>query len=143
MAEPQPQPPFGNALGDSAEMLFRNVRRPFVDQNGLVSSQAFEPCRVDEKLLSLDRATLTTPKKSFDYFESSAPSNKSAGVLAVSVGDCTQQEVPAHENPIAGNAAHCVADFRAHGKSQGKNRARILRDLAVKRSWLHRAKGFE
>lgn len=130
----EPLPP-GEKLTDLLEQLFRNVREEFVHE-GRVSSQAFEPAPDDEGLLSVDRSSLTLAKASFELFLK-RPNCLSAGVMSVTVQECEQLETPALENPLQDNAAHAVADFRDHNRSQRKKRAGKLRDLAELRGWSH------
>lgn len=129
-------PDLGPALTTEGEKLLRNVRSPFVDHKGEVSSQAFEPGPSDEGLLSVDREDRTSPKKCFELFLSRGGAN-STGVLAVTVSECTAVELASLENPLDDNPAHCVIDFRSHNRSQGKKRAKLLRTYAVARGWLH------
>ncbi len=126
-----PEP--GAALTDNAELLFRNVRKHFF-QEGHVSAQVFEPSPVDKQLLSLDRASLSSPQEAFARFLATKGAS-SSGILSVVVEECLLHTVPVLENALPENAAHVVADFRPHNRSQTKKRAGKLRDLAVTRGW--------
>ena len=126
----------GAALSNHAELLYRNARAEFV-QDGHPSKQVFEPGPQDDKLLSLERASISSPRETFERFLNSG--GKSSGVLAVSVAECDSAQVPALENALPANLAHAVSDFRQHGNSQTKKRAGQLRDNAVSRGWEHKA----
>ena len=62
----------------------------------------------------------------------------SAGVRAVSYGECDGLELPTMTDG-KGHPAHASIDFRSHSAGQVKAKAKRLRDYADAREWLHQA----
>jgi hypothetical protein len=98
------------------ELLFRQVNPGWV-RDGRVTSQAFRPTPKDAGLLSVDRASLTTPESSFRLFTEGLRL-PSAGTWAVTVHECSAQSLPVVEDsltsppePVA-NPAHAVISYK-------------------------------
>jgi hypothetical protein len=65
---------------------------------------------------------------------------ESVGVLAVTVEECTRQELPAYSSPRE-FPEHAEIDFSGLGSSQCEKRGKKLREAAEVRGWLHQAEG--
>lgn len=121
-------------LEDDDELLFRQIHPNCVEEDGEPSSAPFHPTTKDKNKLSVDRSSLTTAEESYlrhrERWESDA-------VYGVTVGEFKDEEIPCLSNPLKGNGAHVLANYRGISKNQQKKKAKRLRDVAVKRGKLH------
>jgi hypothetical protein len=114
--------------------LLRQIHPGFV-QDGRVTSQAFRPTPKDEFLLSVDDGDRVSAEASWQRFIAN-PACKSVGVQAVSLAECTAQELPVIEDG-APHPEHCSIDFTA-GASIKK---RLKRNPSCCARWRKRAAG--
>ena len=116
-------------------LLLRQIHPSFI-QDGRVTSQAFRPTPKDESLLSVDDGDRVTAEASWQRFITS-PACKSVGVQALSLAECTAQELSLIEdgNP---HTEHCSIDFTAFEKKTIEKKSKLLRAKAEARGWLFR-----
>ena len=116
-------------------LLFRNIHPSFI-QAGQVTSQAFRPTPKDENKLSVYDGDRISPEKAWDHFTGD-PRCTSAGILAVSKGECQKQELPVVTDgePFP---EHAFIDFTGLAKSAVEKKAKFLRNAAMIRNWLFR-----
>lgn len=117
-------------------LLLRQIHPSFV-QDGRVTSQAFRPTPKDEFLLSVDDGDRVNAEACWQRFIAS-PACNSIGVQAVSLAECTTQELPVIEDG-APHPEHCSVDFTAFDKKVIEKKSKLLRAQAETRSWLFRA----
>jgi hypothetical protein len=124
-------------FNDKNELLLRQVHPHFI-QEGRVSSVAFRPTPKDQKKLSVNRGSLTTPERSFDL-HTREKGLQSSGVWGVSVEEvCAMQDLSIEEDPISApipDPSHGLIDF-----SQIESESRIQK-LASKLAEKARARG--
>jgi hypothetical protein len=129
----------GPKLEDKAETLLRQVHPNFIEE-GVPSSQTFQPSPKDKDRLSVDRQSLVTPADSYAAFLSTG--FKSAAVYGITVVEFEAENISCHADPIApvgkapGNSAHALADYSGHSKSQQKVVAKRLKRKALARGCL-------
>lgn len=116
-------------------LLLRQIHPSFV-QDGRVTSQAFRPTPKDELLLSVDDADRVTAEASWQRFIAN-PACKSTGVQAVSLAECTAQELPVIEDGEP-HPEHCSIDYTAFDKKAIEKKSKLLRAQAETRDWLFR-----
>jgi hypothetical protein len=131
----------GAALKDAAELLLRQVHPTFV-RDGRPSSQVFRPTPKDEGLLSVNRGASTSPLSAYATFIA-RPHCKSCGVVAVTVGDCENQQLPAHDAPMVAqddghdDPSHAVINFNGLSKSAVEKKASVLIRIAMEHGFRH------
>ena len=127
-------------LNDHDEVLFRQIH-PKLYENSIPASVLFAPSLKDQSQLSVDRGSLTTPAASHALYTGNG--FESAAVYGVSVGEFGVEKLQCYPDPVpktdklAANPAHAYADFTAFSPKEGKNIAKRLRNIAVKRGCLH------
>jgi hypothetical protein len=136
----------GNRVTRSEEILFRQVFREWIDDDG-PSSQAFRPTRaVDEACLSAACNSKTTVEDAFALHTSPSPMGfgmQSVGVWGLSVGEIENEKLEAWEDPVGpvpphpANPAHAVIEFGGLGDKQCKRIGRLLKLKATERGRLH------
>ena len=116
-------------------LLLRQIHPSFI-QDGRVTSQAFRPTPKDEFLLSVDNGDRVTAEAAWQRFIAN-PACKSVGVQALSLAECTAEELPVIEdgNP---HPEHCSVDFTAFDKKAIEKKSKLLRAQAETRGWLFR-----
>lgn len=116
-------------------LLLRQIHPSFI-QNGRVTSQAFRPTPKDESFLSVDNGDRVSAEDCWQRFTANLAC-KSIGVQAVSLAECTTQELPVIED---GNShpEHCSIDFTTFDKKMTEKKSKLLRVHAEKRGWLFR-----
>lgn len=125
----------------SEELLHRQVNPNFV-RAGRITSEAFQPTKKDQGLLSVNRGSMCSAQEAHNAFIARGWS--SWGTLTVAVTEVTAIQLHAFEAPleVASDAedrfvdvTHAVIDFRSlHDKKKDiEKRARTLRDNAVTR----------
>jgi hypothetical protein len=117
-------------------LLLRQIHPNFVQQ-GRVTSQAFRPTPKDEHQLSVDNGDRIDAQSSWRRFTSNSLCT-SAGVMAVSNGECAAQQLQVVEDAFP-YPEHCSVDFSPHGKSAVEKTAKQLSHLARVRGWLFQA----
>lgn len=117
-------------------LLLRQIHPNFV-QAGRVTSQAFRPTPKDAGLLSVYDGDQIQPESAWKHFTSN-PECSSAGVMAVTLAECTVQELPVVTDGVPFKE-HCAIDFSAFEKTDAKNKAAFLSRFAQSRGWLFHA----
>lgn len=114
-------------------LLLRQINPNFI-QNGRVTSQAFRPTPKDENELSVYNGDLISAENSWLHFTSTL-SFKSAGVMAVSYGQCSEQSVPVIFNGVP-FPEHAYLNFSGMSKKEIERKAKVLMSKAQDRNWL-------
>jgi hypothetical protein len=114
--------------------LHRQVHPNFI-QNGRVTSQAFHPTPKDEYKLSVYDGDLITAELSWKHYISRGLA--SAGVLDVTVGECTTESLPVYASPDDFRE-HVLIDFSNLTKAEIKGKATRLLAVAFARGWQHK-----
>lgn len=117
-------------------LLYRQINPSWV-QSGRVTRQAFKPSTKDAKRLSVYDGDMIAAEDAWTHYTEGLGFT-SIGVLAVSCGDCTAQELPVEPDPEP-HPAHAVINFSAYSDSQIKLKAKRLINAAWKRGWQYRA----
>lgn len=120
---------------ESETLLLRQIHPSFV-QNGRPTSQAFRPTPKDELLLSVEDGSRIQPPASWERFTAS-PDRRSAGVMAITVAECSAEELEVIEDGVP-FPEHCSVDFSNLTISSVGKKAKILTRQAVNRDWLFR-----
>ena len=120
-----------------ATLLLRQIHPKFI-QHDRVTSQAFRPTPKDENQLSVDNGDRISAADSFARF-SAQPECLSAGVMAVSQGECQVCGVQVVEDGVP-YVEHCYLDFAPFGGNQVKKIGKKLAAKAQERGWLFEAK---
>ena len=123
---------------NSGTLLLRQIHPAWI-QKERVTSQAFTPTPKDEGHLSAYDGDLITAEDSWQHFVK-ALGHRSAGVLAVTAGECESQGTLAKPDPGA-FPEHVLVDFRALTNSQKKAAGRALTRYANTRGWQYRPSG--
>ena len=116
-------------------LLLRQIHPRWI-RDGRITSQAFRPTRKDEGLLSVYDGDMIAPKPAYDHYTGQL-GLESVGVVAVTVAECKQQELPVEPDPIP-FPEHVVIDFRSLSRSQAESKAKYLVRLATNRDWQYR-----
>ena len=119
-----------------ATLLHRQVHPSFVQQ-GRVSSQAFRPTPKDEKKLSVYDVDRITAARAVEHYTGTLRF-ASAGVLAVSEGECRAMDLAAIPDP-APFPEHILIDFTPFSENEIKRRAKKLNAFAEARGWQYQA----
>ena len=117
-------------------LLYRVINSDWLVQEGHVSSQAFRPRPRDHKLLSAYDGDQIAPGAAWHHYTND-PTNPPVGVLAVTVAECSVEQLPTRPDPET-FPEHVLIDFTKFGTSQIKRKSERLRDYAVSRGWLFR-----
>lgn len=129
------------AITDEKERLLRQVNPSFV-RAGRPSSKVFEPKPKDEGLLSVCRESLRPAAAAYEFFIK-IPKCKSVGVLAVTVGDCAAESLPAHDAPLTAaddgidDHAHSIINYNGVTPEQIEEKAIALHRAALGRGYVH------
>jgi hypothetical protein len=115
-------------------LLLRQIHPSWM-RNGRVGSQAFRPMPKDQNLLSVYDGDKITPVNSFNHFTETLRL-VSIAVCAVSVAECTAEQLPARPDPLPNFPEHAVIDFTGLSNSAALKKSQILRDQADARGWL-------
>jgi hypothetical protein len=114
-------------------ILFRQIHPSWViDDN--VSSQAFKPTPKDDKKLSVYNGNEFSAEESFEHF--TKQSLMSAGVLGVTDEEFDKEQLPRIPDDEAFKG-HVLVDYSACSKNEVEKKAKRIRDIALKRSWLY------
>jgi hypothetical protein len=117
-------------------LLFRQIHPSWV-QSGRVTSQAFKPTPKDQKRLSVYDGDQITAKDSWNHHTKHL-GYKSAGVLAVNVGECQSHDLIVETDPEP-FPAHIVIVFKGCTNSQIEKKSKFLKKAAEARGWLYEA----
>ena len=117
-------------------LLLRQIHPRFV-QRDRVTSQAFTPRSTDGNRLSVYDGDQIQPAAAWRHY-TTRQSLESAGVMAVTLAECTVLDLPVRPDP-APFPEHAVIDFGGLGRRAISRAAKRLRDAASRRGWLHRA----
>lgn len=120
-------------MNDATELL-RQIHPSFV-KLGKVTSQAFRPTPKDDNKLSVYDGDLISPAKAWAHFHER--SHESVGVMAVTVADCKEVNLPVRSTPEVFDE-HAEIDFSELSGNQRDTRGKLLRNFAEKRGWLFR-----
>ena len=110
--------------------LYRQVHPGWI-RNGRLSSQAFRPTPKDRERLSVYDGDQITPEAAYIHY---SQSYMSAGVLAVTAGECRNLHLPVVPDPSP-FPEHVAIDFSHFSKSQAGRLAKRLAKLARDRGW--------
>lgn len=116
--------------------LLRQIHPSFV-QAGRVTSQAFRPTPKDEQRLSVYDGDQIQPQAAWQHFTQN-PACNSAGVLAVSKGECDGEQLPVVADGVP-FPEHCYLDYSAFDKNTIEKKAKALSRFAQSRGWLFQA----
>lgn len=120
----------------AATLLHRQVNPVWV-QAGRITSQVFKPTPKDEKRLSVYDGDQITAEDAWGHFTGSL-GHSSVGVVAVTVGECAQQELPAEPDSTP-FPEHVLIRFDDCSKSQIEKKAKHLKKAAETRGWQYEA----
>ncbi len=113
--------------------LFRQVHPKFIRQ-GEITSQAFKPTPKDQGKPSVYDGDQIDPEPSWIHY-TQVLGRKSAGVVAVTVLECSQAGTQAYVDGV-GFPEHAVIDFTGlPSNSMIKNAAKHLTNKARTRGW--------
>ena len=119
-------------------LLLRQVNPSWV-QLGRITSQVFKPTPKDANRLSVYDGDQTTAEKSWRHYTGELGFS-SVGVVAVTVGECKLQGLPADADKQPSFPEHVVINFNGCSGTQTEKKARHLKKAAEKRGWQHEAK---
>jgi hypothetical protein len=119
---------------NDATLLLRQVNPSWIQQ-GRVTSQAFKPTPKDDFKLSVYDGDLTSPPDSWKHFTEKL-GFRSVGTLAITVAECSSQELPARPDPEP-FPEHAVVDFTGLETNQIEKKSKKLNALAAHRGWLY------
>jgi len=112
-------------LTNRDELLFRQVFPGWIDEEGVLSSQAFRPSKGDKGKLSIARESLTTAEEAFKYYTTELCLS-SAGTWAVTVGETLDAGLESFDEKDERVPAHGFIDFRELGRNEAERRAKRL-----------------
>lgn len=115
-------------------LLYRIIGAAMLLQAGRVSSQAFRPKPSDNKLLSVYDGDRIDSEAACRHYTKDV-GNPPAGVLAVSVAECSSQSLSVRADPTP-FPEHALIDFTPFGTNKIKRKSERLRDAAMVRGWL-------
>ena len=116
-------------------LLYRQVHPSWI-QNDRITSQAFRPTPKDKKRLSAYDGDQITAEAAWQHYTNDL-GHTSAGVLAVTVGECDNLELPVVPDPSTFQE-HTLIDFSAFSRRQIETKAKTLRANANLRGWQYR-----
>lgn len=126
----------------SSSILLRQVHPSFVQADTVsaqaftATSQAFRPTEKDSGYLSMYNNEKFTAEESYEHYTTKL-NCKSFGVLGITGDECEQQQLKWAEdnNPFDG---HSYVDFNGLKNSEIQAKAKLLKNIALKRGWLFR-----
>jgi hypothetical protein len=117
-------------------LLLRQVSPGWL-QKGRVTSQLFRPTPKDKGMISVYDGDQITPEAAWTHF-TNVLGLQSEGVLAVTLQECRDHEIPAIPSPKEFQE-HVLLDFRAFSRNQTQNLAKRLTQYANARGWQYRS----
>jgi hypothetical protein len=125
-----------NLIDDLQETLLRQVHPNFV-VDARLTSQAFQPNRSDDGLLSVDRRQLIDPKSAYEAYL--ARGLDSRGVWGLLVGEFSDVGLRSFNDPIDDAPSHAVVDYSGLSGKPLKRAATKLAAIARSRGKLYPA----
>jgi hypothetical protein len=119
----------------SDTLLLRQVNPHWI-REGRVTSQAFKPTAKDQKKLSVYDGDQMTAQEAYRHYTQRLKLT-SAGVIALTVVECRQQELPVTPDPEP-FPEHVVIDFSDYSNAEIKTKAKYLTRAAMLRGWQYR-----
>ncbi len=113
-------------------LLYRQIHPSWL-QGDRVTSQAFKPTPKDKKKLSLYDGDMVSAEESWKHF-TAKKGLASIGCLAVTVDECSNQDLEVKSDPDA-FPAHVLVNFETHSGKQIERKAKNLRYSALERGW--------
>ena len=123
---------------NSETMLLRQVHPTWI-QRDRMTSQAFRPTPKDGKKLSVYDGDLISPEKAWEHYTQQLEL-RSAGVVAVSEGECRGFGLPVISDPEP-FPEHVLIDFSGYSEKEIRSKAQSLRAAAERRKWLFQENG--
>lgn len=117
-------------------LLLRQVHPNWI-REGRITSQVFRPTPKDKKQLSMYDGNQVTAREAHAHYTQQLELS-SVGVMAVTVAECQQQELPVVPDPVP-FPAHVVIDFHAFSNAEIKTKAKHLTRAARLRGWQYHA----
>ena len=114
-------------------LLLRQIHPDWI-VGGRVTSQAFKPTKKDKGRLSTEDGDRTTAQDSYDRYIQKYDSD---GVMAVTVQECTDLQLPVLPEPNKHSEYHTIIDYRTSTRKQVKDKAGLLTAHARRRDWLY------
>jgi hypothetical protein len=118
-------------------LLLRQIHPSFI-QNGFPTSQAFRPTPKDESKLSVYDGEQITAELAFLHFTLTWKL-ASVGVMAFSVAECSEENLPTLADPLFDCPEHALVDFSGLNDKQCYKKSKRLQDKSRTRGWLHQA----
>lgn len=118
-------------------LLHHRQVHPSWVQQGRVTSQVFRPTPKDQKCLSVYDGDQITGEAAWSHYTNDL-GHASAGVLAVTVGECDSQRLGVVPDSKT-FPEHVLIDFSEFSENQIKKIAKRLRAAAESRGWRYRA----
>ena len=115
-------------------LLLRQIHPSFM-QAGRITSQVFRPTPKDENKLSVYDGDQITAEASWAHF-TSTPDCRSAGVMAVSKGQCVELALGVIADGVP-FPEHASIDYSSFTKSETEKKAKVLKGCAEARGWLY------
>ncbi|MCT9627393.1 hypothetical protein HWD94_20065 [Pseudarthrobacter equi] len=116
------------------EMLWRQVNPSYVDKQGKVTEQAFQPTSSDPRRLSCSRQKLQSEQGAFEH-HTQVLNLKSAGTWAVSVAEVSAEQVhavddSAVQSQVPPTPGHTYIDYQGLNKTDRAYLRDALADAA-------------
>lgn len=112
--------------------------QPNYIQNGELGLLAFGPNEIDQRFLSVYNGDMISPEASHKHHVETRR-RKSAGVLGVSIEECSSLKPSVASSPPPDFDAHAHIDFTDRDKKQERIKSKELLAFALKRKRLYRA----
>ena len=119
---------------NGATLLLRQVHPSFIQQ-GRVTSQAFRPTPKDQQQLSMYDGDQIEPEPAYVHYTETL-NFSSVGVLAVTVAECGELDLPVVAAPEP-FPEHVLVDYSAFDKREVESKAKLLKAKAMTRDWLY------
>ena len=119
-------------------LLYRQVHPSWI-QKDRITSQAFRPTPKDKKRLSVYDGDQITAEAAWQHYTNDL-GHTSAGVLAVTVGECSTLELPVVPDSTVFQE-HTLIDFSAFTRREIETKAKILSRTANSRGWQYDPSG--
>ena len=116
----------------SETLLLRQINQVYV-MGTQPAYLAFRPQTKDNSLLSVDNGDKITAKGSWERFIAN-PQCHSIGVLAVSSGECANEDLPVIEDGQP-YPEHCSISFLGLDRKIINSKSKLLWEMANKRGW--------
>lgn len=120
-------------MNDST-LLLRQVHPSFV-QDGFASSVAFRPNTFDKGLMTVYDGDLVSAEGSWLHY-TTVSNRSSAGVVGLTVQECTAEELTARPDPVP-FLEHAVVDFTKVEEKSWRSKSKKLQAKAMLRGWLY------